>query len=280
MSQSIITNLPSITARRFVDLNSRELEKKQQILASGSLVADPSNAPSNAGIAQRMIAQSKGSSAAAQNAAQAESMLQLAAGTMASILEQAQRMRTIVVMGSNGLYTGTDLQTLDQEYSGLYAEIGREINATSFNGVSILLNFSTNLQIGPNNDSANVISINAADMDLSSAYTLITSQNLDTTTPGNNSSILDQLDAFIGSVTKSIGSTGAQKSKMDIIGKTLAIFMENNAAAMSVIADADIPQELAATQSLQSLVDVSSTILRATSENQRRLAELIQSALR
>ncbi|MBP9752352.1 MAG: flagellin [Proteobacteria bacterium] len=280
MTQSIITNRPSNTARRFITNNSKALEKKQQTLASGSLIADPSNAPSNAGIAQRMEAQQRGSAAAASNTAQAETMLQLAAGTMSNILEQAQRMRSIAVMASNGLYTATDLVTLNQEFNGLYQEMGREIASTSFNGIQILNQFSTNLQIGPNNDNDNKISIQAGDMDIQTPYGSITSSELDTTTPANNADIITQLDSFINGVSSAIGSTGAQKSKMDIIAKTLSIFMENNAAAKSVIADADIPEELAQAQSLQSLVDVSSTILRTTSENSKRLADLVQAALR
>jgi flagellin len=280
MPQSIVTNRPSITARRYISNTSKALEKTQQTLASGSLISDPSNAPSNAGIAQRMEAQSKGSNAASQNALQAETMLQLAAGTMTNIIEQAQRMRAIAVMASNGLYTGTDLSTLNEEYKGLYEEIGREIDSTLFNGIQILKNFSTDLQIGPNNTADNRISINSEDMDVTSPYSVLTSTELDTTTPANNTSLLDQLDQFIDGVSTAIGKTGAQKAKMDIIGKTLSIFLENNAAAKSVIADADVPTELASAQSLQSLVDVSSTILRTTSENSKRLADLVQSALR
>ncbi|CAO5674208.1 MAG: Flagellin [Holosporales bacterium] len=280
MTQSIITNRPAITARRFIANNSKALEKKQQTLASGSIIADPSNAPSNAGIAQRMEAQQRGASAAASNAAQAETMLQLAAGTMSNILDQAQRMRAIAVMAANGLYTSTDLSTLNQEFKGLYQEMGREISSTAFNGIQILNQFSTNLQVGPNNDEYNKISIDSGDMDVTTPYSAITSTSLDTTNASSNADIITQLDTFIDGVSAAIGTTGAQKAKMDIIGKTLAIFMENNAAAKSVIADADIPEELAQAQSLQSLVDVSSTILRTTSENSKRLAELVQSALR
>lgn len=280
MPQSILTNVPAISARRIGQINSKELTKTQQTLASGSIVADPSNAPSNAAIAQRMQAQTNGATVASQNAAQAESLFQLSSGTVANIVEQAQRMRTLAIQSSNGLYTGADVEIMSQEFEGLYAEIGREIQTTSFNGVKILTpEFEAYIQVGPNTSDEDRIDIAEGQLDVQTPYNLL-SGALDQDMLANNLAIVDELDKFIDDVARIIGNIGANKAKMDVVGKNLAIFIENNTAAKSVIADADIPEQLTKAQALTALIDVSQTILQNTAEAAKKLTDLVKNGLR
>jgi flagellin len=280
MPQSILTNVPALSARRIGQVNAKELTKTQQTMASGSLVSDPSNAPSNAAIAQRLQAQTNGATVASQNAAQAESMFQLGAGAAANILEQAQRMRTLATQASNGLYTGNDVAIMSQEFEGLYAEIQREINTTSFNGVQILTpDFEAALQVGPNTTDDDRINVEAGSLDLQTPYNSL-SGALDQDTLSNNLDIVNELDQFINDVSAVVGNIGAAKAKMDVVGKNLAIFVENNTAAKAIIADADIPEQLTKAQSLNALIDVSQTILQNTAESAKKLTELVKSGLR
>ena len=281
MSQgSIVTNSSAITARNIGNNNAKELSKTQRNLASGSKVNDPSNAASNAAIAQRMEAQNRGAMVASQNAAQAESLFQLGAGTAANINAQAQRMRELATQASNGLYGEEDVAIMNEEFKGLYAEIQREINTTLFNGNQILsADFEADIQVGPNTTDDDRISIEAGAMDLQTPYNALSAE-LDTDTNANNLAIVDELDTFINDVSAVVGRIGAEKAKMDVIGKNLALFVENNTAAKSVIADVDIPEELSKAQSLTALIDVSQTVLQATAESAKKLGQLVQNGLR
>lgn len=280
MPQSILTNIPAISARRVSAQNQKELVKTQQVLASGSKIGDPSNAASNAAIAYRMQTQTNGATVASQNAAQAESLFQLAAGTAVNLIEQAQRMRTLATQASNGLFTGDDLAIMNEEYKGLYNEIAREIATTLFNGNQILTpNFSASIQVGPNTTEEDRIQLAEGTMDVETAYNRLTAE-LDVDTTANNLEIIDEVEKFINDVSSIVGKISAEKAKMDVVGKNLALFIENNTAAKSVIADADIPEELTKAQSLSSLVDVSQTVLQSTVESAKKLAALVQNGLR
>ena len=281
MSQgSIVTNSSAITARNIGNNNAKELSKTQRNLASGSKVNDPSNAASNAAIAQRMEAQNRGAMVASQNAAQAESLFQLGAGTAANINAQAQRMRELATQATNGLYGPEDIGIMNEEFKGLYAEIQREINTTLFNGNQILgATFEAEIQVGPNVTVDDSINIEAGAMDLQTPYNALLTE-LDTAINANNLNVVSELDTFINNVSAVVGRIGAEKAKMDVIGKNLALFVENNTAAKSIIADVDIPEELSKAQSLTALIDVSQTVLQATAESAKKLGQLVQNGLR
>ena len=89
-------------------------------------------------ISQRMAEQVKGISDSARNTNSAISLTQVAEGSLSSVTDNLQRMRTLAADAASGTLTDANRQKLQQELEQNSAEIDRIANGASFNGQKLL----------------------------------------------------------------------------------------------------------------------------------------------
>ncbi|WP_417844553.1 flagellin [Thalassospira sp.] len=138
MSLNIISNYAANVAHRNLqasdDMATRSLAK----LSSGTRVVSARDDAASMAIGARLNAESQSLKTATVNVGQANSMLQIADGGMATIDNVLVRMKSLAVQASSGNLSQTERGFLDDEYGNLKDEIDRIAGTTKFNDVQLL----------------------------------------------------------------------------------------------------------------------------------------------
>lgn len=107
-------------------------------LSSGLRINKSADDAAGLAIANKMDAQVKGLRQANRNTMDGVSLVQTAEGTLNEVHAMLQRMRELSVQASNGTYSETDLDQIQQEINQLTSEINRISEDTEFNTRSLL----------------------------------------------------------------------------------------------------------------------------------------------
>ncbi len=236
MSQTINTNVNSLTAQRNLNTSQSSLATSLQRLSSGLRINSSKDDAAGLAIADRMNAQIRGTNVAIRNANDGISLAQTADGALATVTDALQRMRELAVQAQNGSNGTGDRANLDTEYQQLSSEITRIATQTKFNGNNIIgAGAGTQtFQVGANNGDT-----------LSIATSQVSTVGGDLTTAGNASTALAALDSKLDAITTNRATYGAAISRFGFAISNLQISVENQSAARGRIVDADFAAETA-----------------------------------
>jgi flagellin len=164
MSQSINTNVMSLTAQRNAAKVSGDLSTAMARLSSGLRINTAKDDAAGLAIAERFTSQIRGLNQAARNANDAISLSQTAEGALGTMSANLQRIRELAVQSANATNSSTDRKALQQEVTQLAAELDRVAKTTQFNGKNLFDGtFGTQAyQVGANaNQVINTTMVNA-----------------------------------------------------------------------------------------------------------------------
>ncbi len=145
MSLSINTNVQSLNTQRALTLHAASQEKLIARLSSGSRINSATDDAAGQAIAARMTATQRGMSQAVRNVSDGTSMLQVADGAMANVVDNLQRLRELAVASGNGAYTERDRAALQHEAAQLLQQINEVGGQTQFNGKTIFAQDRTSI---------------------------------------------------------------------------------------------------------------------------------------
>jgi flagellin len=275
MVDSINTNTASIAARNALSRNNKELSKVQQDLATGSLIADPSNLPGPAGVAFAISADIKTTQAAAKNLVQGEAYVQTGTGALATLQELHEQMSSLAATANNDMTLDAGaLTNLQLEMDALTAEAKNVVDTTKFNGVSYFTGANTfQMQVGT--ESSTVLSHTTTDL-TSMATAGDTAGFLDITSASAAATALTTIASERVIINNEVAKLGALKSRMGFIANNLGTTIQNFSGAKAAFADTDIPAALERSQTLAALVDVSGAMMSKTLEKAGKLSELVK----
>ncbi len=251
MAMTIQTNTASLNAQRSTAANSASLSTTMARLSSGLRVNSAKDDAAGLAIADRMNTQVRGMNVAIRNAGDGISMAQVAEGGLSGINDMLQRMRELAVQASNSTNQSSDIAKLDKEYQELGKEVTRMLDATQFNGESILkatADFS--FQIGANTGAESQIIVSATTLDVSTGdLTGVVAGGgnsaLDTAAASSNTAAIDALDKALTVVNDARANLGAVQSRFENTVSYLRTAVENQSAARGRIMDADFASETA-----------------------------------
>ena len=164
-------------------------------LAAAKKINGAADDPAGLSILQKLTAQTNGWDKAADNALDMQSLLNVAEGGMASITEQAQRMRELNVQAANGIYTAEDRAAIYAETAQLAESINDVTNTTNFNTMNVIDGTFTNANTASNPEGDGVtVSISGVSADSVSGAQ-------------SNISAADSLIGQASAVRSSIGAT-------------------------------------------------------------------------
>ena len=250
MAMTIHTHTASLTAQRSTAAKSASLSTTMARLSSGLRINSAKDDAAGLAIADRMNTQVRGMNVAIRNAGDGISMAQVAEGGLSGINDMLQRMRELAVQASNATNQSTDISKLDQEYQELGKEVTRMMDATQFNGESILkATADYTFQVGANSGTENQIKITSAALATNIAnLTAVTnggSQSALNTAASANISAIDALDKALTVVNDNRAKLGAVQSRFENTISYLRTAVENQSAARGRIMDADFASETA-----------------------------------
>ncbi|RYU69514.1 flagellin [Aliivibrio finisterrensis] len=162
MSINVNTNVSAMTAQRYLNSATNDLNSSMERLSSGFKINSAKDDAAGLQISNRLTSQTRGLDVAVRNANDGISMAQTAEGAMNETTNILQRMRDLSLQSSNGSNTTADRTAIQEEVVALNDELNRIAETTSFGG-SRLLNgqFGTkSFQIGADSGEAVMLTLN------------------------------------------------------------------------------------------------------------------------
>ena len=138
MALNIISNYAANVAHRNLTNSDTMATRSLAKLSSGTRVVSARDDAASMAIGARLNATTQALKTATVNVGQANSMLQIADGGMATIDNILVRMKTLAVQASSGNLSDTERGFLNDEFVQLREEIDRIASSTNFNGIQLL----------------------------------------------------------------------------------------------------------------------------------------------
>jgi flagellin len=138
MTNTINTNIAALSAQLNISTASNAAAKNVAQLSSGNRIIQASDDVTALAIGTSLGTQVSALQTAATNAAQGNSLLQVADGALAQIQTILQQMQSVASQAQSGSLTDTDRGFLNQQFQALSSEIDSLAKSTTFNGVTLL----------------------------------------------------------------------------------------------------------------------------------------------
>ena len=256
MALRINYNLASSSAQRGLGASQEAYAKQANRLSTGLRINSASDDAAGMAVSEKLKNQVRGLNQAHRNAQDGVSLVQTAEAGLSETHSLLARMRELAVQASNDTLSASDRANLDAEFTQLSAEIDRISSTVAFNGIYLLnsgMSTGLTLQIGANNGDTFTLTIQGAQ------YSTLYANNtvLTVTTIGFQSAasaVISAIDTTVNAVSTRRANLGALQSRLESVGRSIAVASENTAAANSRVADADIAasmSELVRAQILQ-----------------------------
>lgn len=138
MTITVNTNVSAMTAQRYLNKASGDLNTSMERLSSGQKINSAKDDAAGLQISNRLTAQSRGLDVAMRNANDGISIAQTAEGAMNESTSILQRMRDLSLQSANGTNSSSERQALHEEVAALQDELNRIAETTSFGGRKLL----------------------------------------------------------------------------------------------------------------------------------------------
>lgn len=237
MSTSINTNIKALFARQAQTMNQRALEHAVEQLSTGRRINSASDDAAGLGISVRMAAKVSSLGQAVRNANDGISMMQTADGAAQTVTDILHRMKELTVQHLNNTNSTEQKSYLAGEFSGLTDRMGDIIDATSWNGQSVLaLGASVSFAVGA--DSGDSVEVDFEDFSSNSALTAVMALDLNSAT----GSYLSDIDDALVAVNGARAEWGAGMAVLAHMADNAGNVAMNLDVSRSRIADADYAQ--------------------------------------
>jgi flagellin len=286
---TINTNIAAMTAANSIKTNDRSMAVAMERLSTGLRINSASDDAAGLAISTKMTSQIRGLDAAARNANDAISMIQVADGAASEITDMLQRMRELTVQSSNGVNSTTDRANLDQEFVQLALAIDKIAETTEFNGRKILngdadgVGVSTvTFQVGANSGANEQLTVDFSDFNLAAgaAGTPMAADLSGFAVGGIDESAfattLDQLDAALEGVASQRATFGAAVNTLEHTVDNLVTTSGNQSAARSQILDADYAAETTALARTQIISQAGTAMLSQANQAAQGVLALLR----
>jgi flagellin len=273
----INTNTAAYGAYRNLTMTGQKMEKSIEKLSSGFRINRAADDAAGAAIANDLRATGRSLQAAQRNAAQANSVLQIADGavqTISTILDRMKELATAAASDSSGT---TGRTNLDAEYQQLVLEIDRIAATTTYQGTALLDGtYSGTFLVSSSGDYAgnDSITVDGSTLDMTSAT--ITGGTGDLTSLGNAQTELGAIDTAITAVGTAIGVIGAGQSRIEYATNNTSSTFENVQSAESVIRDTDMAYEMTQFTKYQILQQAGTAMLAQANQAPQSILKLLQ----
>jgi flagellin len=260
MGLRIRTNVSALTAQRFAQNNTDQMNKSLERLSSGHRINKAADDAAGLAVSEGIRAKVRGLNQAKRNANDAVSMVQIAEGSLNEMGNILTRLRELTVQAASDTIGDVERGYLNREYTQLVDEVDRISGTTEFNSLKLFdedtkENFV--VQVGVNNsspeDNLDTISLSLEGLKTLNSEGLglgkeneIGPSELDASDPVDREVIAEKLttiDDAINRVSSERATLGSVQSRLGSAVNNLGIQTENLSTAKSRIKDVDFAKE-------------------------------------
>ncbi len=252
MGLRINTNMPSISAQRVLNVQSKRMDHATKALASGSRIVNASDDAAGLAISESLKGQTRGIAQARNNAFNAGSAIQVSEGGLNEINNILIRIRELGIQAASDNIGEKERGFLNEESKNLLEEADRIAKSTRF-GDKMLLDGSGGEQeyhVGAFAGEENVIKFS---LDANATASELGIDGIDVSDKSGARDALSTVDSALEKLGVLRANFGAIQSRLDATTSNLDIQYENLSAANSRIRDTDVAKESAEIASAQIL---------------------------
>jgi len=268
MSLVVQTNVPSMAVLRHLNTNNANMNSALERLSSGFRINTAADDAAGYAISSKLSGERGRLEAAGQNASQATAMVKMADSAVNEIQNMVARIQVLSTQAASG-NNSQDLAKLDSERQKLESQIDKIAHGAQYNGIDLLggaggtSGASITFQVGASNSANDQIAL-----DFSQSYD--TSSNGLSLTGGTVTVFTSQTAAaaYITTATAALSTLtgqraglGATINQLGYVSQALASSIEQVAASVSTIKDADMAKEMANFTKNQVLVQTGTAML-------------------
>ncbi|MCG6145069.1 flagellin [Leptospira bandrabouensis] len=261
-------NLAAINSHRVLKFQNEEVSKNMEKLSSGMRINRAGDDASGLAVSEKMRTQVNGLRQAERNTEDGMSLIQTTEGYLQESNDIIQRIRTLAIQSSNGIYTDEDRQMIQVEVSQLIDEVDRIASQAEFNKMNLLQGdfargsraTSMWFHIGPNQHQRErvfIATMTARALNLKGQ----SGDLLSLSTADKSNDAIGTLDAALTRISKQRANLGAYFNRLEHAAKGLMNAYENTQASESRIRDADMAEETVAFTKNQILVQSGTAML-------------------
>jgi flagellin len=275
MALRINYNLASSSAQRGLGASQEAYAKQANRLSTGLRINSASDDTAGMAVSEKLKNQVRGLNQAQRNAQDGISLIQTAEGALTETHSILARMRELAVQAANDTLNNSDRANLEAEFTQLKAEVTRIAGASQFNGIVLLngANASLTLQIGANN--GNTLAVTLTNND-AAALAIDTAARASVTSLAVAATTITSIDAAINTVSTNRANLGSVQSRLESVGRSLAVASENTAAANSRVADADIASSMSELVRAQILQQAGISVLAQANQAPALVLQLLK----
>ncbi|RUO35602.1 flagellin FliC [Aliidiomarina shirensis] len=280
----INTNMTSLIGQQNLSKSQSSLQTSMERLSSGLRINSAKDDAAGQAIANKMTAEIRGLTQAQRNANDGISLAQTAEGALNQINDNIQRVRELTVQAQNGTNSIDDIASIQAEVDARLSEIGRVIDESTFNGISIFDSADDfSIQVGSKDgqtiDIAAIVTTSFGsaagsrleNFDVDSAATVDLSADGGSATAG----VLEVLDFALSNVDEARSGLGAIQNRLESAIDNISTTTTNLSAARSRIEDADYAVEVSNMTRAQILQQAGTSVLAQANQVPQSVLSLL-----
>jgi len=276
-------NMSAINANKTLKFKHWEVDRGMEQMSSGLRINRAGDDASGLAVSEKMRSQINGLRQAERNTEDGMSMVQTAEGYLNQTASILQRIRTLAVQSSNGIYTQQDRQLIQVEVSALIDEVDRIASQAEFNKFRLLQgDFSrTNpkasmwFHMGANmhqRERIYIQTMTAVGLGLTERTGRFLA-NLSTADGANRT--IGIIDDALHRVSKQRADLGAYYNRLEHASRGLMNAYENIQASESRIRDADMAETMVDLTKNQILTQSGTAMLAQANMKTRTILQLL-----
>jgi flagellin len=240
------TNMNALVIENTLSNTNTAVSASLQKLSSGLSINSAADDPAGYAIANSFKAKIASMQVAAQNANQAQSMLQTADGAYSQINNILVQMKSLATEASSGQETVNNLASLNGEFADLQSEIDLIANSTQYGSTNLIVGTlattGITFQVGATNTANNQISVtfNGA----STGCLTISSSSIGINSLASAQQAMTALDAALTSINSFMGQVGGLQNQLSYSINNLTTSIQNYTSSESTIEDVDMAAEV------------------------------------
>ncbi len=250
MTLSVNTNVGAMIALQNLNTTSTTLQQTQQIISTGLKVASAKDDGATYAIAQSQRATVASLDSVKDSLNRASSSVDVAMSAGDSITDMLTQMKEKALAASDTSLDTTSRAALNTDFQSLRDQITKTISNASFNGINLLDGSLPDLEALANAQGTSRITVGAENMTLGgSIVTIATTAAFASATSASN--LLTTLDTSINNVSAALAQLGTSSKAITNHGTFIGKLQDSLNAGIGNLVDADMAQESAKLQALQ-----------------------------
>lgn len=235
----INTNVQSLDALNRLYRTNGSLGMRQLRLSTGSRINRAEDDSAGYSISKKLESRLRGQAQALANIGDAKSMLNVAEGSLNTIMDIVGTMKEKIIQGGNDTLGSEERVLIKSQLNALSTEINSIISSTLFISRSIFTSAALTFMVGPSSN--NLFSVSVGALDASSLGVASTSLNVSSAASATSS--LGGIDTTIQTIASLMAGLGNAQKALSFREENVSTQIISNESARSRIADADFAKE-------------------------------------